>query len=100
MNYTSSLKIAGLPLLSVVLENNRISKAKPAVGIIAIGQCAFGLITISQFGVGVVSISQCGVGIIGVFQFGVAGFSIAQFAVNLITGHGQSVINLGKYFGL
>jgi len=99
MNYTSSLKIAGLPLLSVVLENNRVTEAKPAVGIVAIGQYAFGIITISQFGVGVVSISQFGVGIIGVFQFGVAGFSIAQFAVNLIAGHGHSVINLGRHFG-
>ena len=90
MNYTSSIKIAGLPLLSVVLENKRISEAKPAVGVIAIGQYAFGIVTISQFGVGVVSISQ----------FGVAVLSISQFAVNLIAGHGQNVVNLGQYLGL
>lgn len=100
MIYTSPIKIAGIPLLSVVLENRKITEAKPAVGIIAIGQYAYGFISISQFGAGVVCISQFGVGLIGVFQFGIAVFSIAQFAVNLITGYGQTAINLGKYFGL
>src|SRR5689334_20104561 len=103
MNYTSTVKIAGLPLLSIVLENpvNRaFSGIKPALGIIAIGQRAFGIITICQFGAGVVCISQFGVGLIGVFQFGVACVSVSQFAVNLVTGYGQDVINLGKYLGL
>lgn len=109
MIYTSPIKIAGLPLVSIVLENKRFSEAKPAVGIIAIGQFAYGIISISQFGAGVICISQFGggivclsqfgIGMIGLFQFGIACSSIAQFAINLFSGHGQFVLNLGKYFG-
>jgi hypothetical protein len=66
MNYTSSIKIGSLPLLSVVLDNKRMTEAKPAVGVIAVGQYAYGFITLSQFGVGVICISQFGVGLIGV----------------------------------
>ena len=100
MNYTSSIKIGSLPLVSVVLENKRMTEAKPAVGVIAVGQYAYGFITLSQFGVGVICISQFGVGLIGVFQFGLAAFSVAQFSVNLVSGYGQTVINLGRYIGL
>lgn len=102
MKYTSSIQIAGLPLLSIVLEkpvNRSIFEVKPAVGVIAIGQCAYGVITISQFGAGVVSISQFGIGVVGIFQFGLAAASISQFGINLFGGHGQYLINLGKYFG-
>lgn len=100
MTYTSPIKIAGLPLISVVLENKGFRNASPAKGIIAIGQYAYGVITISQFGAGVFCISQFGVGAIGIFQFGVAGFSISQFAVNLFSGYGQFVFNLAKHLRL
>jgi hypothetical protein len=71
MRYTSSLKIAGVPLVSIVLENpvnRRISDIKPAVGIIAIGQYAYGAITISQFGIGIISVSQFGIGLVVGFK--------------------------------
>lgn len=103
MKYTSPLRIAGLPLLSIVLENpvNRsIKEVTPAVGVIAIGQYAFGVITISQFGAGVICVSQFGIGVVGIFQFGLAVVSLSQFGINLIGGHGEYLLNLGKYFGL
>jgi hypothetical protein len=100
MTYTSPIKIAGLPLVSVVWENKGFREAKPAVGIIAVGQYAYGVVSISQFGAGVFCISQFGVGAVGVFQFGLAGFSISQFAVNLFSGYGQFVFNLAKHLGL
>ena len=103
MRYTSPIQIAGLPLLSIVLEkpvNRSIFEVTPAVGVVAVGQYAFGVITISQFGAGVISVSQFGIGVVGIFQFGLAAVSISQFSINLIGGRGQYLINLGQYFGL
>lgn len=103
MTYTSEVKILGLPLISIVLENpvnKPVSQAKRAVGIIAIGQYAYGVVSISQFGVGVICISQFGVGAFGIFQVGIACFSVSQFGVNLFSGYGQIVFNVAKHFGL
>jgi len=94
MNYTSELKVCGLPLISVVFEKRKTKAPNPAIGFIAIGQYAFGAITISQFGIGIISIFQFGIGALGIFQFGIALASISQFGLNLFTGIGQNILNI------
>jgi len=93
MNYTSDLKICGIPFISIVLENKS-SPSKPAVGIIAVGQYAIGVVCVSQFGIGILSISQFGIGAFGVFQFGIAIASVSQFGINLFGGIGQRILNI------
>lgn len=99
VEYKSSMRIFGLPLLHVAFKYRPNRMPVVAKGVIAIGQFACGIVCISQFGIGVFSLSQFTVAVYAVAQFALAYKMLAQIGVYLGEGRGQLVYALNELLG-
>jgi len=94
IEYKSSTRIMGLPLVHICIKYKPNFMPIPAKGVIAIGQFGIGIINISQFGIGVFSLSQFTIGVFAIAQFGIAYSLIAQIGLYIHSGYGQIVKSL------
>lgn len=87
MEYKSDIKIMGLPLYHIILQNqlgrnNRSNRLLTAKGIFAVGPCAIGVVSIGGVSFGLISIGGVAVGLL----------SFAGLALGLLSAFGGVAI--------
>lgn len=100
IEYKSSSKVCGMPLLHISFKYRKNFMPVPARGVIAIGQFGAGIVNISQFGVGVFSFGQFCLGGWVLSQIAAGYAIIAQIGVYWEKGYGQIVYSLRELLGL